>query len=98
MKLPRVECQSCGRSIAAGPVSGSLGKGRICRHDAPGARRDLDSSLVSCPGSLAVVDIPVPSQQLAFDVEEPQPEADETTPALFMISKRDLTCEDSARI
>ncbi|MFF0395189.1 hypothetical protein ACFYSJ_05290 [Streptomyces sp. NPDC005248] len=85
MKLPRVECQTCGRGIAAGPVSGSLSKGRICRHDAPGARRDSDGSLVSCPGSLAIVDIPVPSQQLEFDVDEPQPEANETTPALFMI-------------
>ncbi|MFE4957089.1 hypothetical protein ACFRCW_24120 [Streptomyces sp. NPDC056653] len=78
-------CATCERPIAAGPVAGSLSKGRICRHDAPGARRDADGSLISCRGSLEIVDLPMPDQQLEFDAEEPQPEADETAPALFMI-------------
>lgn len=85
MKLPRVPCGTCARPIAAGPVTGSLSKGRTCRHDAPGARRDSDGSLVSCRGSLEIVDLPVPDQQLEIDAEEPQSEGDKTALALFMI-------------
>ncbi|MFE7243031.1 hypothetical protein [Streptomyces sp. NPDC057580] len=85
MKLPRVDCPRWERDVAAGSVAGSLSKGRICRHGAPGARRDADGSLISCRGSLEIVDLPMPDQQLAFDVHEPQPEDDETAPALFMI-------------
>ncbi|WP_326814004.1 hypothetical protein [Streptomyces sp. NBC_01763] len=40
---------------------------------------------MSCRGSLEIVDLPMPDQQLEFDVDEPQPEADEIAPALFMI-------------
>ncbi|MFK0026052.1 hypothetical protein [Streptomyces sp. NPDC090798] len=36
VKLPRIECQACRRHIAAGPVAGRLGKGRVWRHDPPG--------------------------------------------------------------
>ncbi|MGA5599625.1 hypothetical protein ACPCUF_01065 [Streptomyces griseoincarnatus] len=64
MKLPRIECRDCGRSIAAGPVAGRLTKGRLCRHDPPGRRHHTDGALVSCPGSLAVVDLPQPAEQL----------------------------------
>lgn len=85
MKLPRVRCTTCERPICAGPVAGSLSKGRLCRHDAPGARRDAEGSLISCRGSLEIVDLPMPDQQLEFDVDEPKPEANEIAPALFMI-------------
>ncbi|MER7807541.1 hypothetical protein [Streptomyces sp900116325] len=80
-----MRCTTCERPICAGPVAGSLSKGRICRHDAPGARRDTDGSLVSCRGSLEIVDLQMLVQQLEFDVDDPQPEADETAPGLFMI-------------
>lgn len=83
MKLPRVNCAACDRAIAAGPVAGQLRKARVWRHDAPGARRDPDGSLVSCPGSLVTVDLPLPGEQPLFDL--PGPEADETDPVLFVI-------------
>ncbi|MFB0617238.1 hypothetical protein [Streptomyces sp. AGS-58] len=70
MKLPRIECQTCRRHIAAGPVAGRLGKGRIWRHDPPGRGTDL----VSCTGSLAIVDLPQPAEQLQLD----EPDTDAT--------------------
>ncbi|MEU5497959.1 hypothetical protein [Streptomyces griseofuscus] len=66
MKLPRVHCRECQRPIAAGPVAGSLSKGRLCRHDPPDRRARYGDSLVSCPGSLAIVDLPRPVEQLEF--------------------------------
>ncbi|MFF4391454.1 hypothetical protein ACFY0G_32395 [Streptomyces sp. NPDC001552] len=89
MKMPRVLCASCGRDTAAGPVSGRLSKGRLWRHDAPGGHRGPDGLLVSCAGSLSIVDVLLPATQLTFDlgelggedpVEEPAGE-----PALFVI-------------
>ncbi|MET7809766.1 hypothetical protein ABZT26_02765 [Streptomyces sp. NPDC005395] len=62
MKLPRVDCPQCARAIAAGPVAGRLGKGRVCRHDPPA--RVPGGPLVSCPGSLEVVDLPTTGEQL----------------------------------
>ncbi|MFJ9729516.1 hypothetical protein ACIRP3_43005 [Streptomyces sp. NPDC101209] len=58
MKLPRIECQDCRRHIAVGPVAGRLGKCRMWRHDPP------SSALVSCTGSLSIVDLPLPARQL----------------------------------
>lgn len=57
MRMPRVECPRCRRSIAAGPVAGNPGRGRVWRHDEPGKRRTLRDALVSCPGSLTIVDL-----------------------------------------
>ncbi|MFC9604559.1 hypothetical protein ACFTTN_14005 [Streptomyces niveus] len=76
MKLPRVECPSCTRSIAAGMVAGRLSKGRIWRHDAPDARRDADGHLLSCAGSLKIVDLPY--GQMEIEIGEPETE---TAPA-----------------
>ncbi|MFC8332745.1 hypothetical protein [Streptomyces olivaceus] len=73
-KLPRVECPQCTRAIAAGLVAGRLTKGRLWRHDAPDARRGPDGTLVSCAGSLAIVDLPTTGVQLAIDLPEPEPE------------------------
>jgi hypothetical protein len=73
MKLPRVECPSCTRSIAAGMVAGRLSKGRIWRHDAPDERRDAHGHLLSCAGSLEIVDLPY--GQMEFPIPEPEAEA-----------------------
>ena len=70
-KLPHMECQSCGREIAAGPVAGRLSNGRIWRHDAPDARRDAHGHLLSCPGSLEIVELPTPGRQLEISIETP---------------------------
>ncbi|MGW6391207.1 hypothetical protein ACWFR1_12060 [Streptomyces sp. NPDC055103] len=72
MKLTRVECPSCTRSIAAGMVAGRLGKGRIWRHDAPDARRDSEGHLLSCAGSLEIVDLTYGQMEIAVG----QPETD----------------------
>ena len=64
VKMPRAECSCCHRHIAAGMVAGSPGKGRLWRHDPPDRRARYGDSLVSCPGSLAVVDLPRPALQL----------------------------------
>lgn len=84
--MPRVECPACGREVAAGPVAGSLGRGRVWRHDAPGERRrHADGSLVSCRGSLTVLDLPMPAQQLTLgDAVDEHDQADaELSTALF---------------
>ncbi|MGW1352822.1 hypothetical protein ACWCQE_26670 [Streptomyces sp. NPDC002409] len=75
MKMPRVECPECERHIAAGPVSGQLHKGRIWRHDPPDMRARHPDELVSCAGSLEIVDLPV--GQMALPVDE----LEETAPA-----------------
>lgn len=63
-----------------------MSKGRLWRHDAPGAHRGPDGVLVSCAGSLVIVDVVArPATQLAFDLDEDQPEADTEAPALFLI-------------
>jgi hypothetical protein len=73
MKLPRVECPECGRPIGAGPVAGRLSKGRVWRHDPPGLPHVPGQPLVSCDGSLRMVDVPLHGQQLEIDVEQPEP-------------------------
>ncbi|MEU1815153.1 hypothetical protein ABZ543_08140 [Streptomyces roseifaciens] len=85
MKLPRVDCSSCGRAIAARPVADRISKGRVWRHDPPGMRRRTGGDLVSCSGSLAIVDMPLPGQQLTLDDTEPILDATEDQPALFVI-------------
>lgn len=81
MKLPRVECPSCTRQIAAGLVAGRLSKGRIWRHDAPDARRDAHGHLLSCAGSLEIVDLPYGQMEIA--IEEPEAVPEEEAMALF---------------
>jgi hypothetical protein len=77
MKLPRVNCPSCTRAIAAGIVAGRLSKGRIWRHDAPDERRDANGHLLSCAGSLEIVDLP--NGQMEFPIAEPEPEPELVT-------------------
>ncbi|MFF4726344.1 hypothetical protein ACFY3M_13530 [Streptomyces mirabilis] len=69
--MPRVQCSCCRREIAAGMVAGQPGKGRLWRHDPPERRSLYGDSLVSCPGSLSIVPLPVPGGQLQLvEVEE----------------------------
>jgi hypothetical protein len=59
-------------------VAGRLSKGRIWRHDAPDARRDAHGHLLSCAGSLQIVDLPYGQMEIPI----PEPEADpDTAPA-----------------
>jgi hypothetical protein len=81
VKLPRVDCQDCGRPIAAGPVAGRLTKGRLARHDPPERRSLYGTSLVSCPGSLAIVDLPLPARQMELtEAIESDPDGMDTVP------------------
>ncbi len=79
--MPRVVCPECERRIAAGMVAGRPGKGRLWRHD-PTERPELFGyALVSCIGSLEIVDLPTPDEHLEFtDVDEPQPEVEPVGP------------------
>lgn len=70
VKLPRVKCPHCERPIAAGPVASRMDKGRVWRHDPPGQPRVFGGPLVSCPGSLAVVDVPAHGFQPELDGED----------------------------
>ncbi len=66
------------------PVARSLSKGRLWRHDPPRMRAQFGESLVSCASSLAIVDLPVPSQQLELvAVEGAEGHRDVETMALF---------------
>ncbi|MFJ2255494.1 hypothetical protein [Streptomyces microflavus] len=82
MKLPRLPCEKCGRPTAAGPVAGRTSKGRMWRHDAPGQARTPGNALMSCLGSLEIVDMPQFGRQLELDeatdpdTTQPQPEGD----------------------
>ncbi|MFF5668813.1 hypothetical protein ACFY8S_01530 [Streptomyces hygroscopicus] len=80
MKMPRIECQDCGRGIAAGPVAGRPSKGRVWRHDPPQRSSAHGDALVSCPGSLRIVDLPLPARQLELTAADPE---DADTIALF---------------
>ncbi|MET7898936.1 hypothetical protein [Streptomyces mirabilis] len=67
-----LECRICGRRVAAGMVAGRPCKGHLWRHDPLQMRSLYGGSLVSCIGSLGVVDLPKPGEQLRlFAVEEP---------------------------
>lgn len=60
-------------------VAGQPGKGRLWRHDPPERRSLYGDSLVSCPGSLSIVPLPVPGEQLQLvRVETPDVDAMET--------------------
>ncbi|MFF4147292.1 hypothetical protein ACFY0A_39690 [Streptomyces sp. NPDC001698] len=76
MKMPRVHCRVCCRSVAAGMVAGSPGKGRVWRHDPPDRRTQFGDSLVSCSGLLAIVELPIPGEQLEFVPVEPAADLD----------------------
>lgn len=56
--------RTCGRRVAAGIVAGRPSKGRLWRHDPPQVRSLYGGSLVSCTGSLGIVDLPKPGEQL----------------------------------
>jgi hypothetical protein len=77
VKMPRVECPTCTRRIAAGLVAGKPGKGRVWRHDPTERPSEFGDVLVSCSGSLETVDLPRPGEQLALDLgldgDEPEP-------------------------
>ncbi|GGZ81697.1 MULTISPECIES: hypothetical protein [Streptomyces] len=66
--MPRVECKVCGRGIAAGLVAGRPAKGRVWRHDPTEQPSGIGDFLVSCTGSLEIVDLPRPGEQLALDL------------------------------
>ncbi|GGZ23381.1 hypothetical protein GCM10010387_15660 [Streptomyces inusitatus] len=76
MKLPRVLCRKCGRPIAAGPVAGRLSKGRPWRHDPIIERREPGALLVSCGGSLEIVDLPY--GQMEIPTGGPDPASEDT--------------------
>ncbi|MFI0827276.1 hypothetical protein ACH4Q7_22790 [Streptomyces roseolus] len=81
MKMPKVVCEKCQRPIAAGPVAGRLSKGRLWRHDPPAERRDPEDRLVSCAGSLEIVDLPYGQMELDVELEPEVTEQQEA--ALF---------------
>ncbi len=66
--MRRVECEFCQRHIAAGIVAGRPSKGRLWRHDPMERPEVFGDALVSCAGSLAIVDLPGPGPgaQLEF--------------------------------
>lgn len=66
VKLPRVECPCCQRFIAAGIVAGAPSKGRLWRHDPPERPARFGDALVSCDGSLDIVDLPTAGAQMEF--------------------------------
>lgn len=61
--MPRVQCTRCPKHVAVMPVAGRPSRGRLWRHDAPGERR-AGGALVSCLGSLEVIDMPGPARQM----------------------------------
>jgi hypothetical protein len=66
--MPRVECPSCERKIAAGLVAGCPTHGRLWRHDPTERPSAFGDALVCCAGSLEIVDLPRPGEQLALDL------------------------------
>ncbi|MFI2434659.1 hypothetical protein [Streptomyces sp. NPDC018693] len=83
MKMPRVECEFCRRHIAAGIVAGRPTKGRLWRHDPTERPEIFGDALVSCAGSLAIVDLPRPGEQLEMFLVETEQAADVEEMALF---------------
>lgn len=81
--MSRIECACCGRKI----VAGSPGKGRLWRHDPTERPSEFGDVLVSCTGSLDIVDLPRPGEQLEIDLDldpaEPEEAANVETMALF---------------
>ncbi|PSK57970.1 hypothetical protein B0E38_01815 [Streptomyces sp. 111WW2] len=70
-------------------VAGAPSKGRLWRHDPPERPARFGDALVSCDGSLDIVDLPVPGVQLelgaaeAAEVVEDEPVGPLGTMALF---------------
>ncbi|MFD3456328.1 hypothetical protein ACFWVC_29670 [Streptomyces sp. NPDC058691] len=83
MKLPRIPCPTCGRPIAARPVAGTLGRGRLSRHDEPGMRSEYGGALVSCSSSRVVVDLPTGAHQLELGADEAARAAEDAALPLF---------------
>jgi hypothetical protein len=58
-------------------VAGKPGKGRLWRHDPTERSSEFGDVLVSCTGSLGIVDLPRPGEQLEIDLGlddgEPEP-------------------------
>ncbi|MET9321984.1 hypothetical protein ABZX75_17585 [Streptomyces sp. NPDC003038] len=82
MKLPRVRCPICERPVAAGPVAGRLSKGRVWRHDPPDMRSRYNA-LISCDGSLEIIDLPYGQMEIPVDEPEPDTGDQAAEPALF---------------
>lgn len=80
--MPRIPCDCCGREIAAGMVAGRPSKGRVWRHDPPGRSSVHGDALVSCPGSLRIVELPTSTRQLELTdtVEDAHPDGIDTLP------------------
>jgi hypothetical protein len=60
-------------------VAGAPSKGRLWRHDPPERPARFGDALVSCDGSLDIVDLPAPGAQLEF-VEVPDDEGEAVGP------------------
>ena len=69
--MPRVKCGGCGREVAAHPVAGSPGRGRLWRHDSPDMRSRYSEALVSCGSSLDIVELPSGGRQLEIEIDGP---------------------------
>ncbi|MFD8425909.1 hypothetical protein [Streptomyces sp. NPDC059466] len=80
MKMPRIECEYCSRSIAAGMVAGRPSKGRLWRHDPPERPKAYGDALVSCTGSLAIVDLKVPGAQMELGQDDSELDQDQGAP------------------
>ncbi|MGY3199726.1 hypothetical protein [Streptomyces sp. TE5632] len=65
--------------IAAGHVAGAPAKGRLWRHDPAERPSGFGDALVSCTGSLEIVNLPRPGEQLEIDLSL-EPDADELEP------------------
>ncbi|WP_158012996.1 hypothetical protein [Streptomyces sp. Root369] len=76
MKMPQVECPCCTRMIAAGIVAGAPSKGRIWRHDPLERPSQFGDALVSCDGSLEIIDLKLPGVQMELGDDEPEPESE----------------------
>jgi hypothetical protein len=62
--------------IAAGIVAGAPSKGRIWRLDPLQRPSQFGDALVSCDGSLEIIDLKVPGVQMELGDDEPEPEPD----------------------
>lgn len=77
----RVECEFCQRRIAAGLVAGRPIKGRLWRHDPMERLEVFGDAVVSCEGSLAIVDLLGPGAQMEFmEFDEPAAEEEPVGP------------------
>jgi hypothetical protein len=77
----------CARTIAAGHVAGALTKGRLWRHDPAERPSGFGDALVSCTGSLEIVNLPRPSEQLALTLDVgPEPAEPEPDPVMGTIT------------